>query len=101
MSAYEFPVNVLSDSEIGVTYLPTNLATGWLRAPTSNAVAFVYQGFLDEVAQAAGTDLPELMRRLLGAPRELPVEKGRPRGHRRRLQNGRLAGRQDRPRPQG
>lgn len=78
MSAFEFPVNALADSEIGITYLPTNLATGWLRAPTSNAIAFVYQGFMDEVAQAAGIDLPELMRRTLGPPRELPVEKGRP-----------------------
>ncbi|NOW44401.1 CO/xanthine dehydrogenase Mo-binding subunit [Novosphingobium sp. SG751A] len=78
MSPFEFPVNVLADSEIGITYLPTNLATGWLRAPTSNAVSFVYQSFMDEIAQAAGIDLPELMRRTLGAPRDLAVVPGRP-----------------------
>lgn len=78
MSPFEFPVNVLADSEIGITYLSTNLATGWLRAPTSNAVSFVYQSFMDEIAQAAGIDLPELMRRTLGAPRDLAVVPGRP-----------------------
>jgi isoquinoline 1-oxidoreductase beta subunit len=57
-----------------MSFLPTNLTTGWLRAPTSNAVSFVFQGFLDEVAEAAGTDLPELMRRTLGAPKQLPPE---------------------------
>jgi isoquinoline 1-oxidoreductase beta subunit len=40
-------------------------------------MAFVYQSFMDEVAEAAGIDLPEL-RRTLGAPRELPVVPGRP-----------------------
>ncbi|GAA0303420.1 xanthine dehydrogenase family protein molybdopterin-binding subunit [Sphingomonas oligophenolica] len=78
MSATEFPGPVVPDMHYGASYLTTNLNTGWLRAPTSNAMAFVIQGFLDEVAEAAGIDLPELMRRTLGAPRALPAEKGRP-----------------------
>lgn len=78
MSANEFPGPVVPDMHYGASYLTTNLNTGWLRAPTSNAMAFVIQGFLDEVAEAAGIDLPELMRRTLGAPRALPAEKGRP-----------------------
>ncbi|MDB5686116.1 MAG: xanthine dehydrogenase family protein molybdopterin-binding subunit [Rhizorhabdus sp.] len=78
MSAYEFPGPVVPDVHYGASFLATNLNTGWLRAPTSNAMAFVFQGFLDEVAEAAGLDLPELMRRTLGAPRDLPADKGRP-----------------------
>ena len=78
MSATEFPGPVIPDMQYGASYLATNLNTGWLRAPTSNAMAFVIQGFLDEVAEAAGLDLPELMRRTLGTPRALPAEKGRP-----------------------
>jgi isoquinoline 1-oxidoreductase beta subunit len=81
MSAFEFPGPVVPNTHYGISYLPTNLPTGWLRAPTSNAMAFVFQGFLDEVAEAAGLDLPELMRRTLGASRELPAEKGRPAFH--------------------
>jgi len=81
MSGYEFPAPVVPHVHLGATFLPTNLATGWLRAPTSNAMGFVFQCFLDEVAEAAGLDLPELMRRTLGAPRELPAEKGRPQLH--------------------
>ena len=81
MSAHEFPGPVVPHVHYGATYMPTNLMTGWLRAPTSNAMGFVFQGFLDEVAAAAGLDLPELMRRTLGAPRDLPAEKGRPMLH--------------------
>jgi isoquinoline 1-oxidoreductase beta subunit len=64
-----------------MSLVPTNLSTGWLRAPASNALGFVFQSFLDEVAEAAGCDLPDLLRRLLGAARELPAEPGRPAFH--------------------
>lgn len=74
MRATEFPGPVLPDVHFGMSFLKTNLTTGWLRAPTSNAVSFVFQGFLDEVAEAAGTDLPTLMIRTLGAPKQLPPE---------------------------
>lgn len=85
MQATEFPGPVVPNVDLGVSYMATNLATGWLRAPTSNAMAFVFQSFLDEVAEAAGLDLPELMRRTLGAPREIPggrvaLNTGRARG---------------------
>ena len=76
MAANEFPGPVVPNTHFGMSFLTTNLNTGWLRAPTSNAVAFVFQGFLDEVAEAAGVDLPELMRRTLGESRELPAERG-------------------------
>ncbi len=72
MAATEFPGPIVPNVDYGVSYMATNLGTGWLRAPTSNAMAFVFQSFLDEVAEAAGLDLPELMRRTLGQSREIP-----------------------------
>ncbi len=85
MAVSEYPAPVVPNVDLDVSYMTTNLATGWLRAPSSNAMAFVFQSFLDEVAEAAGIDLPELMRRTLGAPREIPGERvafntGRARG---------------------
>jgi isoquinoline 1-oxidoreductase beta subunit len=74
----EFPLQVLGDVHVGQSMLTTNMPTGWLRAPTSNAMAFVVQGFLDEIAAAGGRDLPTLMRELLGASRELPGSDGMP-----------------------
>lgn len=73
--ATEFPAPVIPDTHIAQSFLTTNLTTGWLRAPTSNAMAFVFQSFLDEVAEAAGTDLPALMLRTLGAARDLPTDR--------------------------
>jgi isoquinoline 1-oxidoreductase subunit beta len=74
----EFPLQLLGDVHVGQTLMTTNVPTGWLRAPTSNAMGFVFQGFLDEVAAAGGRDLPTLMRELLGAPRALPDMDGMP-----------------------
>ena len=72
MDADEFPAELLANVDFGASYLATNMPTGWLRAPTSNAMAFVFQSFLDEVAEAAGTDLPTLMLQILGEGRQLP-----------------------------
>lgn len=71
MSPFEFPAGCLSNLAYGQTFLETNLPTGWLRAPASNAFGFVFQSFLDEVAGAAGRTLPDLMIELLGAPRDV------------------------------
>lgn len=63
-----FPANVVPNVDLGMTVLNTNLPLGWLRAPGSNALAFASQGFLDEVAGAAGKTLPAMMLDLLGDP---------------------------------
>ncbi|MDE2618801.1 MAG: xanthine dehydrogenase family protein molybdopterin-binding subunit [Sphingomonadales bacterium] len=65
------PANLVPHVELGMTVLDTNLPLGWMRAPGSNALGFATQGFLDEVAQAAGTTLPALMLDLLGPPRQI------------------------------
>lgn len=71
------PAGLIEDLHFTQTMLPTVITTGWLRAPASNALSFVSQSFLDEVAIAAGTDLPGLMLALLGERREIPAPDNR------------------------
>ncbi|MBC2667561.1 molybdopterin cofactor-binding domain-containing protein [Novosphingobium piscinae] len=70
------PAELVDHADLGVTVLETNVPLGWLRAPGSNALAFATQGFLDEVAAAAGKTLPDLMLDLLGAPRSIAPPAG-------------------------
>ncbi|MHA6766869.1 xanthine dehydrogenase family protein molybdopterin-binding subunit [Sphingobium ummariense] len=72
LSATELPAGLIPNILLEQSLLETNMPTGWLRAPGSNAIAFVTQAFLDEVAEAAGKDLPTLMLELFATPRELP-----------------------------
>ncbi|MET1754564.1 molybdopterin cofactor-binding domain-containing protein [Novosphingobium sp. RD2P27] len=74
MPASIVPASLLENVVLEQSLIETNLPTGWLRAPGSNALAFVTQGFLDEVAQAAGKDLPTLMIEMLGTPRLIEGE---------------------------
>ncbi len=61
MPVTEFPFNYVDNVDYSLTKMPTAVPMGALRAPTSNAIAFVFQSFLDEVAHAQGKDLPTLM----------------------------------------
>ena len=75
----EFPAGFVDNALLQQSFLATNMPTGWLRAPNSNAQGFVHQAFLDEVAQAAGKDLPTLMLELLrGGTDPAPSADGRP-----------------------
>jgi Aerobic-type carbon monoxide dehydrogenase, large subunit CoxL/CutL homologs len=71
MPASVVPAVLLENVVMQQSLLDTNLPTGWLRAPGSNALGYVLQGFLDEVAEGAGTDLPALMIDMLGKPRTI------------------------------
>jgi isoquinoline 1-oxidoreductase subunit beta len=65
------PAGLIPHLRYSQSMMPTVVTTGALRAPGSNALCFVSQSFLDEVALAAGTELPQLMLKLLGERREV------------------------------
>jgi isoquinoline 1-oxidoreductase beta subunit len=56
MGATEFPQRFIPNYELHTSTQPLGLRTGALRAPGSNAIAFVIHSFLDELAHAAGKD---------------------------------------------
>lgn len=56
MGASVFPAEFVPNLEFGASFIPLGTPTGPLRAPGSNALAFVFQSFLDEIANASGRD---------------------------------------------
>ncbi len=72
ISADEFPSGRVPNYFIGHSTMPLWLRTGPMRAPGANAICFVGQSFLDEVARAAGRDPLDLQLELLAA-KEIPM----------------------------
>ena len=71
-----FPAKFVPNLRYSQSKLKTAIPMGPLRAPSSNALAFVTQGFLDEVAQAAGKDLPTLLLELIANKEKEPDAAG-------------------------
>jgi len=72
LKADTYPARRVPNLTYGATLMPFGIPTGPLRAPGDNALAFVFQSFIDEMAHAAGQDPLSFQLALLGKPELLP-----------------------------
>ena len=68
MRSSEFPVPMVANARITRTQMPSGIPSGWWRAPGSNVIAFAVQGFIHELAVAAGRDHLDFLLELMNAP---------------------------------
>ena len=77
IDANEFPAGRVANYQLHTTAMPIKLRTGPLRAPGANALCWVGNAFLDEVATTAGRDPLDVYLELLDQP-QIAFTGGRP-----------------------
>lgn len=90
-TAAEYPARMIPNIELAMSSMPFAQATGPMRAPGSNGLAYAFQGFLDEVAFAAKRDPIDFNLEILGEPRAIPTPPG-PNGPLPPYDTGRMRG---------
>lgn len=73
----EVPAHFVANLEYGLSTMPSGIPTGPLRAPGSNALAFAFDSFIDELAHAAGKDPLQFRLDMFGEARVLPAPPSR------------------------
>lgn len=76
MGPDEFPSRFIPNFKLGQTIISSIVPLGFWRAPGSCGYAFSNQGFIDELAHAAGKDPVAFKLALLGEGRTLPDVRG-------------------------
>jgi len=70
----EFPNGFVPNFQVASANItPFNIPTGAMRAPSTNGISFVMQGFIDEIAVAAGKDPLQYRLDLLNSPNAPPA----------------------------